>query len=201
MLTEYSTYDDIRKFRDKAVERYSDIMRRWLNNKLKRKFDKMRHLKPVNRYDIEFSFVVDHQKIEVVFSPVEYDDGKMDRNTLAVSMITDVETRKGKMTYSFGDATDKIFVGTPHFFKRQRERKTNYMAVLQKTKSVPYIRNGRKYELYLCDDVVMITRRIEHDIIMFITFLSRDMCTSENYQALLERAGKDIDEHDIYEWK
>ena len=200
MLTEYSTYDDIRKFRDRVFEKLESMMDGWLGKKVDRLIVEWRRMHSSCRNETIVPFTFEKQKMYFSVSPIENSRGEMKKRNFCYTLRTHIETSKGKMTY-FIDR-DGINVGTPHYFKRQNERfKGDRIPLSNCLDYVPYIRNGRHYELEIADEFVNITRLIESDVRMFITLLSRDMCTSKNYQALLDRVGKRIDEDDIYIWK
>ena len=73
MLTEYSTYDDIRKFRDKAWAKFYDMADGWLYPKIKRKlleWHKHSDIVSKGHYKGMFSkFVLDHQVVIYYISP------------------------------------------------------------------------------------------------------------------------------------
>lgn len=211
MLTEYSSYDDIRKFRDKAIEKLAEMRNGWLGKKIDRWRTKIHQEQIANYNNIqEITFVVDHQKMIFTITPAVDSETKRVSNKAICSILhTEVETKSGKKIITFsngGGMSPKknglIVIQTPHATKRFKERCIGWNGTMPDlTDVVKYTRNGTDYELHICFDGVFVTRKIADDIIMYITFLHRNMCTSKNYQELFERAGKAIDEHDIYEWK
>lgn len=199
MLTEYSSYDDIRAFRKKVLSKYEEMKDGWLGKEINRWMIKTR--RKHNTYFIR-EFKVDNQVVRLEAFPAVvqlYD--RISKNTYSFALGTAVETRGGKMWYSFAKNNEEIHVYTPHYFKRHKERfNCDALTDFNNTEIVPYKRNGRDYELWVCFDSVMIIRRKE-DFVYHITFLHKDSCTGRHYQNLFERVGKAIDEHDIYEWK
>lgn len=210
MLTEYSSYDDIRKFRDKVIEKYEDIKLRWLEKDIhkyllwcKNNINKCK-VEDYGEYPtLKRTFKVDGQVIDVEIASLYCDEnGRLNKKTFSTGIYTYIETNKGKIRYAFLKNSNDIYIYTPHFMKRRKERfKIHPTMPTTFSEVIPYTRNGNDYELRVCIDSIMITRRVEKDFVKFITFLHKDMCTSKNYQELFERAGKAIDEHDIYEWK
>lgn len=201
MLTEYSSYDDIRKFRDKAREKFSKMYDGWLGKELERERIKWRKLKNFNNNKVitfDRTFKIENQVVKVSFTPSYSPLGDFIKSHYSHCLSTKIETSKGKYTIILGDNVIEIL--TAHYTKRFKERLGGYV-FYQWTDIIPYTRNGKTYELECSGDGVHITRRVEKDIVKHITILHRDMCTSKNYQELFERAGKAIDEHDIYEWK
>ena len=199
MLTEYSSYDDIRAFRKKVLYKYEEMKNGWLGKEINRWMIKTR--RKHNTYFIR-EFKVDNQVVRLEAFPAVvqlYD--RISKNTYSFALGTAVETRGGKMWYSFAKNNEEIHVYTPHYFKRHKERfNCEALTDFNNTEIVPYKRNGRDYELWVCFDSVMIIRRKE-DFVYHITFLHKDSCIGRHYQNLFERVGKAIDEHDIYEWK
>lgn len=199
MLTEYSSYDDIRKFRDKAFEKLDTMMEGWLGKKIDRLLIEWKRTPPSLLSTSIITLTIEKQKLLFRISPIVNSRGIAKQN-FCYTLHTHVETSNGKMTY-FIDRNE-ISVGTPHYFKRRTERfKGDSIPMIDYAEYVQYIRNGRTYELEVLDESVSITRKIESDIRMYITYLSRNMCTGNNYQALLDRVGERIDEDDIYVWK
>lgn len=204
MLTEYSSYDDIRKFRDKVHAKYTEMKKGWLGKEIDRAMIKWRQANLLKGHfgGIERNFKVDNHLVELAIYPCGYRSGRINKNKFSFALGVSVETKKGKLYYTFPKSVNEIHVYTPHYLKRHKERfDCQFRTDIANQEIVPYVRNGRNYILRICSDSVMITRKIADDIIMYITFLHRNMCTSKNYQELFERAGKAIDEHDIYEWK
>ena len=198
MLTEYSSYDDIRKFRKKVLEKYEDMKDGWLGEEI----DKwMLHNRKKHETYMVKTFMVDGQKIQLEMYPAINGFDRISKKTYSFALGTAIETRNGKMWYSFAKNNNEIHVYSPHYFKRHKERfNCESLTDFNNTEIVPYKRNGRDYELWVCFDSVMIIRRKE-DFVYHITFLHKDKCTGRHYQNLFERVGKAIDEHDIYEWK
>ena len=197
MLTEYSSYDDIRKFRDKAVSKLLEMKKEdsWFYKKIRRYIIKIKGKKTC--IPLLASFKVDSQEVSVIVFPTI---GKMDKLSHLIYLLSvTIETNKGKNLIILGK---EIIIASPHFAKRVFERSDLYKdIILGNCNTTKYIRNGKEYELILADNSVYISRRPCEDIRHLITFLTKDMCTSKNYQELFERAGKAIDEHDIYKWK
>jgi hypothetical protein len=199
MLTEYSSYDDIRKFRDKAISKLLEMKSNggWLHKKIRRYVIKIKGQK--THAPAVVTLKVNNQEVLVAIFPSS--NNKTDRLSHLIYVLSvTIETNKGKNIVILGDGEIKIL--SPHFAKRIKERSVFYKdVILGNSKTTKYIRNGKEYELSLVDNSVYIARRPCKDIVHLITFLTKDMCTSKNYQELFERAGKAIDEHDIYEWK
>lgn len=199
MLTEYSNYDDIRAFRKKVLMKYESMKEGWLGKEINRWMIRCR-----KNHDscLVKTFKVDNQVVQLEIFPVVIKQyNRISKYSYSFALGTAVETRKGKVWYSFAKTTEDIHVYTPHYFKRHKERfDCEALTDLHNTEVVPYKRNGRDYELWICFDSVMIIRKKE-DFIYHITFLHKDNCKSLNYKNLFERVGKAIDEHDIYEWK
>lgn len=204
MLTEYSNFDDLRKFKRVAFEKYETMKNGWLGKEISKAIKTWRKTKRYSYFNKVFS--VEHQKCLLSIFPRFKANGNVDKNKFFFNLITNIETKHGRMTITFVRGDNLIRIGLPHFMKRFKERfdsqclsSTAFTDVV--TEIVPYIRNGKKYELLICDDSIIVAKRPEKDIHIFITFLHRDMCNSKNYQALFEMAGKKIDEDDVYEWK
>ena len=203
MLTEYSTYDEIRAFRDKVLEKYNDMKVGWLGKEIVRQLLEWKRRGGVKSYTKSFvrTFKVDNQEVTFNLTPLIDKDGRLITDKYGFGLSTFVETKQGKMSYTFPKSEKDIHITTPHYRKRINERfDCDMIPDIINCERVPYMRNGRKYELILHKDSVMITRRIEEDIIIFITFLHKDMCTGMNYQNIIERAGTIIDTDDVYEW-
>ena len=201
MLTEYSSYDDIRKYRDKVHAKYSETKSGWLGKEISRQMIKWRQSWINRMEEIHKTFKIDNQTVYLRICPYCYDKETMNKRQWCFSLSTEVDTNKGKVVYAFPKTDKEIQVFTPHYTKRFKERyNSSYEVMVSASDKVQYIRNGKKYELLICDESILITRTFE-DIRLFVTFLHRDMCTSKNYQELFERAGKAIEEHDIYEWE
>lgn len=199
MLTEYSTYDDIRKFRDKAVAKSEDMMMdEGMRRLIGRKMIEWSLHRPEHRTPITKRFDIDGQQVEFSITPSEAKDGTIIPFSCLSSLSVYVETRKGRCVYEFHP--NIIAILSPHSLSRCRERSIATQGA-EKTQRHPYIRNGRKYELLTAGENVFVCRRPEPDILIYITLLTKDMCTSRNFQEIFAQAGKDIDEHDIYVWK
>lgn len=200
MLTEYSNNDDIRAFRDKVFAKYEEMKQGWLG----REINKWMLL---NRRKAEHwmvrKFKVDGQEVVLeVFPSVNYITDRASKKLYSFALGTYIETKQGKLWYSFAKTNKEIHMYTPHYMKRHKERfMCDCLTDFNNTEIVPYIRNGRKYELWVCLDSVMVTRRVDDDFIYHITFLHKDQYTGKNYKNLFERIGSVIDECDIYEWK
>lgn len=202
MLTEYSTYEDLRKFGDKAFAKsQSMMMEEGMQRLLRRKMIEWRLLKRENRQPIRKTFDLDGQTVIFYIGPHDTIDGYVLPFACMVSLQTFVNTKKGLSRYEFlSEGQDRIVISSPHYLSRCRERH-HVIHKIEVGESVPYIRNGRKYELLSYSDNVIVCRRPEPDILIYITHLTKDMCTSRNFQGIFAQAGKDIDEHDIYVWK
>lgn len=204
MLTEYSNYNDIRAFRNKVLEKYAEMKRGWLGKKIDRQMIEWKRNKEAVLkgffVNADLSFKVDHQNVYLRIFPAFHSDKSFYKETFGFTLYTFVETNRGRLRYLFTKSHKEIHIYTPHFQKRFDERHSSHcIPDVVNGEYIPYIRNGRKYELFFHEesDSVCVARRIEDDIIMFITFLHRDMCTGNNYQHLLEQAGQSID---LYEW-
>lgn len=199
MLTEYSTYDDIRKFRDKAVAKSEAMMTDdGFLRLIGRKMTEWSLHRRENRSPLIRAFDVDWQKVEFLIMPNEDNNGNIIPFSVFSSLSVCIETRKGRSVYEF--LPDMIAISSPHFVSRCRERSriTRGAEIAQRK---PYIRDGRKYELLTFGENVVVCRRPEPDIVIYITFLNKDMCQSRNFRAIFAQIDKDIDEHDIYVWK
>ena len=199
MLTEYSNYDDIRAFRKKVLEKYEEMKNGWLGKEINRWMIQSR--KNHDTFLVK-TFKMEGQLVQLeIYPAVDRTFNRVSKNTYSFALGTAVETRDGKMWYSFAKNNKEIHVYTPHYFKRHKERfDCEALTDFNNTDIVPYKRHGRDYELWVCFDSVMIMRRKE-DFVYHITFLHKNSCTGRHYQNLFERVGKAIDEHDIYEWK
>ena len=199
MLTEYSTYDDIRKFRDKAVAKSKYMMmEEGMRRLIGRKMTEWSLHNPGNRVPITKRFDIDGQEVEFAVSPSEAKNGAIIPFSYVSSLFTYVETRKGRCLYEFHPYM--IAISSPHCLSRSRERAIS-MQSAEIPQIHPYIRDGRKYELLTAGENVFVCRRPEPDVLIYITLLTKDMCKSRNFQEIFAQAGKDIDEHDIYVWK
>lgn len=199
MLTEYSSYDEMRKFRNKAVLRSWEIMREEHTQRLlKLKKIEWSLRKPELRHPVEKRFETDGQKVEFLIYPKENEDGTIDPLSFNTSLSVSIQTRKGVSVFQLHPKI--ICVLTPHYISRSKDRLI-YLNGVQQSERHPYMRNGRQYELLTVGDNVLVCRRPEPDILIYITHLTKDMCTSRNFQGIFAQAGKDIDEHDIYVWK
>lgn len=190
--------NDIRAFRKKVLAKYEDMKDGWLGKEIEKWM--LQNRKKHETYMVK-TFMVDGQKIQLELYPVVNGFDRISKKTYSFALGTAIETRNGKMWYSFAKNNNEIHVYSPHYFKRHKERfDCESLTDFNNTEIVPYKRNGRDYELWVCFDSVMIVRRKE-DFVYHITFLHKDSCTSRNYKNLFERVGKAIDEQDIYEWK
>lgn len=200
MLTEYSTYDDIRKFRDKASAKFNDMIKGHLGKAIRRKKLEWKKIKSENRQPFYHKFRLDGQELEVLVLPIENEYGRLKDDGFFCNVFTFVDTNNGKTLYEFLPNKKTITISSPHYIKRNKERHV-YEHGIKYSENFPYIRNGRKYELVVCGENVIVCRRVDDDIMIYITLLTKDMCTSNNFQSIFAQAGKVIDEHDIYEWK
>lgn len=190
MLTEYSSIDDIRKFKEKARDKASEIINGSLSNYTRRLLIKSKQNKKFIQGK-EIFYSVDRQKVglNVFATPT---------GEIMMALLTEVETDKGRMTY---ELSDPINVHTPHYRRRFKERIGSCRYGPASKTEVPYIRNGTEYRLQIVGDSVVVVKYIDDDFCVYVTFLHRKMCTSKNYQELFDRVGKRIDEEDVYEWK
>ena len=199
MLTEYSTYDELRKFRDKAVVKswllmQQEGMKRLLRLKrMEWNLYKSGYYSPIKKL-----FEVDGQEVNFYIYPSKTKYGTIDPLSYQTNLTVGINTSKGLSEYQFHPKL--ITISTPHYISRFNERGT-IIDEPQQSERHPYIRNGREYELLTVGDNVIVCRRPEPDIIIYVTHLTKDMCTSRNFQAIFAQAGKVIDEHDIYVWK
>lgn len=200
MLTEYSTRNDIRIFRDKVFLKYEEMKLGWLGKDINRWM--ILNRKKADKCMMR-SFKVENQEVILeIYPSVLQSTNRASKKFYSFALGTYVETKNGKIWYSFAKTNNEIHMYTPHYFKRHKERfMCDYLTDFNNTDIVPYTRNGRKYEFWVCLDSVMVTRRVDDDFIYHITFLHKDQCTGKNYKNLFERIGSVIDECDIYEWK
>ena len=199
MLTEYSTYDELRKFRDKAVVKSWLLMQQeGMKRLLRLKRMEWNLYKSGYRSPIKKRFEVDGQEVNLYIYPSENEYGLIDSSTYQTNITVGVNTSKGLSEYQFHPKL--ITISTPHYISRFNERGM-IMDEPQQTERHPYMRNGREYELLTFGDNVIVCRRPEPDILIHVTHLTKDMCTSRNFQAIFAQADKAIDEHDIYIWK
>lgn len=197
MLTEYSSLDDIRAFRDKTMKKIEQMLKGWLGCEIRRK--KILWKKQKEKTPMTIIFTIDNQKVgfDIIASKTKY--GRVGKNS-NFSIYTQMETKNGKIYLYFSG--DQVDILTPHFRKRYSERFCDKVLLQpDKEKEVPYKRNGNDYILYHNEKSVAIIRPLADDVRVYVTFLHIDMCTSKNYQELLKMVGKKIDEIDIYEWK
>lgn len=202
MLTEYSSYDDIRKFCKKAGEKKDEMYKGWMGEEIYRLILKWKSDNNIKKKEFfyERTFKVDNQVVKIEACPVLKGNGDVNKRKVSFRMFTFIETNKGKICVNFSDS--QLIMQTPHFQKRSKERiGVDCWSNASDEHKIPYTRNGRKYELHIYGNYVLITKKDKYNVLWYITILHRDMCTSKNYQELFERAGKAIDEHDIYEWK
>lgn len=200
MITEYSTRNDIRNFRDKVFLKYEEMKAGWLGKEINKWM--IANRKKADKCMVR-SFKVENQEVLLEIYPSVFQlTNRASKKLYSFALGTSIETSNGKIWYSFAKTNNEIHMYTPHYFKRHKERfMCDYLTDFNNTDIVPYTRNGRKYELWVCLDSVMVTRRVDDDFIYHITFLHKDQCTGKNYQNLFERIGSVIDECDIYEWK
>lgn len=200
MITQYSNKNDIRVFRDKVFLKYESMKEGWLGKEIK-KWMLLNRRKP--EHSMVRHFKVDGQVVMLeIFPSVYQDTNRASKKLYSFALGIFVETNHGKVWYSFSKTNKEIHVYTSHYMKRHKERfMCDYLTDFNNTDIIPYTRNGRKYELWVCLDSVMVTRRVDDDFIYHITFLHKNQCTGKNYQNLFERIGSVIDECDIYEWK
>jgi hypothetical protein len=202
MITEYSTYEDIRKLRDKAFAKYNEMKKGWLGKEARRAMIKWRRNTKFYTPIVK-KFKVDNQILTLEILPAMYENGSLYKTDFGFHLTTYIETNNGRVYYGFTLHPMQIHIYTPHYVKRNRERNTlRYLSDVICTDIVPYDRKGKRYELRICHDSVMITERPEEDIVRYITYLDYNGCTNNmNYQELFARAGQAIDEQDIYQWR
>lgn len=118
--------------------------------------------------------------------------------TFQPTIIT-VDSQHGKYIYGFGK--EIIFIQSPHFTKRTRERngKNSYFI---DNPGILYKRKNKLYELSVSNNHVMICRR-DGDIRRTITCLNKNLVNkNKNYKELLKRLEQPCDQNsnEIYEW-
>ena len=203
MLTEYSSYDDIRKFIKKAIEKKDEMYYNgWLGKEVYKHILKWKDEKDIKSRTTFYNayFTLENQRVNMEFCPYLNEYGRVDKKNVSTRMTTFIETNSGKICISFNG--EKITMLTPHFQKRSKERVglDRWCSDFDEHK-IPYKRNNRNYELHIYGNYVLITKKDKHGILWYITIIHRDKCTDQNYANLFKRAGKAIDEQDIYEWK
>jgi hypothetical protein len=191
MLTKYYTEEELLKELDIIIEKYYDMRNGWLGKKLSR-------LQKKQKYGCLLQ--------QITYNKQVYDTVTMFENKMIyTSMNTSIESKYGKFFIHFTAKHQMVFVQTPHYTKRCGERCGFISQDATQIASTKYRRNDKEYELFEMTDgnCISIVRRSKTNkrLVYFITALNREMCTSKNYQELLSRVGKQIDDDDIYEWK
>lgn len=204
MLTEYSTYDDIRKFRDKAWEKFNKMYDGWLHSKIYRQtLEWHRHSDAVKkgRYKSIYSdFTVDNQVVRYNIAPQFNRDGTISKELFGVALGTEVPMRRRTLYYRFNGIDIEIM--TTHYLRRFTERSDfKYRIPIKYAKVARYRRDGEIFEYLVFLNYIMITKRLAPDILFFKTFLHRDIITGRNHKELIARAERGVDYDDIYEWK
>ena len=203
MLTEYHTEKELIAEFNAVYDKVTIMKQGWFGKKLLRYFKKYKQGGCICQ---NLTYNKQHYMIDVSWCERSYKHGYFTYN-----ITTQIETKNGKLMFSFGDKDGLIMVCSPHCQKRYKERcEQRYKERCEQVKwlssmlqSVPYTRNGRTYELLDLETDIIIARRGKEDsrFLYCITALSRDMCTNKNYQELLSRVGKQIDNDDVYDWK
>lgn len=198
MLTEYHTEKELIAEFNAVYDKVKIMEKGWFGKKLLRYFKKY---KQGGRIFQDLTYNKQHYIIDVSWYERWCKHGYFTYN-----ITTKIETKNGKLRFSFGAKDAPIMVYSPHYQKRHKERCERCEPVtwlLPMLQSVPYTRNGRTYELLDLETDIIIARRGKEDsrFLYCITALSRDMCTNKNYQELLSRVGKQIDNDDVYDWK
>lgn len=195
MLTEYHTEKELIAEFNAVYDKVKIMVQGWFGKKLLRYFKKY---KQGGRIFQDLTYNKQHYRIHASWHERWCKHGYFTYN-----ITTEIETKNGKLIFSFGDKDTPILVYSPHYQKRYKERCAPVTWLLPMLQSVPYTRNGRTYELLDLDTDIIIARRGKEDsrFLYCITALSRDMCTNKNYQELLSRVGKQIDNDDVYDWK
>ena len=194
MLVEKSTKKDVQEFVKKASAKSVEISRGWASDKVRQKLRKKR----AADFVYNFTFTIDNNKCDAM---VLYRKRKNFLEPVRWDVHIPVETRRGKIFYNIkmflGNESVYCFIITPHFLKRLGERFVSNGELTFFKNERHYIRNGRKYYLIQSDGGVIIGRKYFNEYNMYITYLSKDMCTGPNYEALLNER---IDTDDVYEW-
>lgn len=115
--------------------------------------------------------------------------------------IVTVDSQHGKYFYGFGKKI--IFIQSPHFTKRMRERNDERYYIIDNP-GVLYKRKNKLYELSVSHDKIIICRR-DGDIRRTITCLNKNFAAvnrSKNFKELLKRLEQPCDQNsnEIYEW-
>ena len=93
MLTEYSTRDDIRKFRDKVFLKYEEMKDGWLGKEINRWM--LLNRKKVGHYMVR-SFKVDNQEVTLeIYPSVIQSTNRASKKLYSFALGTPVETRNG----------------------------------------------------------------------------------------------------------
>lgn len=194
MITEYYSETELVNELNLACDKLESMKNGWLGQKLLRLFKKSR---TGGKYFQDFTLNKQKYSAEIAW------DSNSKQGYYYFNIITYIETKCGKLKISFSNKYSPIFVYSPHYRKRFKERAQQMCCFTQLLEYVPYIRNKKEYELVDIGEDIVISRRgkIEKRLSFWITTLSKDMCTSKNYQELLSRVGKQIDNDDVYEWK
>ena len=198
MITEYYTDNDLVKEATIISNRFANMLLGEFGDKLLKLFKKNKTIGGKATKTITYN----KQNYLVT---IIWDKNAYKTQDFYFNIETTYETKNGKMTMMFSDKNNPIQIASPHYIKRNKERKSyGDHFFMDKTKIIKYKRNGRDYELFdTNDNAILITRRSKENEKLFylITFLTRDMCTNKNYKELFSRIDNQIDNDDVYNWK
>jgi hypothetical protein len=194
MLTEYYNETELVTELNLVSDKLESMKNGWFGEKLLRLFKKNRQ---GGKLIQDLTYNKQKYIIEIIW------DSSCKKGHFAYNITTRMETKNGQIKISFSQKDSPIFLYSPHYRKRYKERCEQTACFSYDLKGIKYKRNGREYELIDMDTDIVITRRGKQEdrLRYWITALSRDMCTSKNYQELLSRVGSQIDNDDVYEWK
>ena len=196
MITEYYTEKELVKELNEVSDKFEEMKEGWFGEKLLKLFKKY---KKGGR--IVQTITHKNQKYDI---NVIWVDNSHRTQDFGVNISTSYETKNGKVKIDFSQKDKPIIIKTPHFVKRDKERSSTSEILVELMSNVKYIRNGMEYELIEANtNDVIISRRGKEEkrILVFITLLTKDMCTNKNYKELLSRVDNIIDKSDTYQWK
>lgn len=194
MITEHHSDIEITNEVGKAIIKCNEMLNGWFGKKLAKL---VKRYKSVNIITQQFTLNNQVYFIKVTWTEETYKNGD-----ISLIIVTYYETKNGKVFITF-DRRSRIFIYSPHYMKRQKERMIGDCMLYDRLKGVKYTRNGKEYELLTHDDDIIISRRSKENknMMYFITLLNRDIVTNKNYTELLSRIDNQIDSDDVYEWK
>lgn len=188
MITERMKPDELRKELHGAVDYFYNMSNRWMSRKIER------WMKKKEAY-LKHQFVFRNQRYNLLLI-------NAGNRRCSCSIYTYVNGEHGRLEYLIGVSSPKkqIVISNPHCLSRSRERMVGrlYEGTMEE---IPYIREGREYKLLVDGNDIYITKNEAHDIKRLITCLTREHVTGKNMQELLAVVDKEIEQHDIYQWK